>query len=235
MINWTYMKGCGLRLLAITLIGCSQYLKAQDVRVERHTISDHNLDTFLEYVEPVLKTAGGAARLYFRTSCWTGSGDGIMFPQLRLDTPAQAKTGLAAIRDILRKEKEVNITEGRTGISRISIGEVNYELLNTKIHVLRLSPTQQYNTEEAIVAIERTKEVQAKMRELNLQEPPTVHFGRVLEPAPGRPHLPATMKDVTVDEALDRLAQTFGGLVMYGECDSENGTHLISVDFKYIK
>jgi len=33
---------------------------------------------------------------------------------------------------------------------------------------------------------------------------------------PKLPHLPASMTDVTVDEALDRIAQTFGGLVIIG-------------------
>lgn len=229
------MKARTCQLFAITLMAGSQCVSGQDPRSERNIVSEGNWRQFLRYVEPVLKSAGGAGRLYYRADCWTSGGDGILFPPLQLEAPAESKTGLAALKDIFRKEKGVTIAGGRSGISRISIGNVGYELLNTKIQVLTFTPSQRYNTEEAIVAIERTKEVQAKMRELGLQEPPTVYFGRVLEPASGLPHLPASMKNVTMDEALDGLAQTFGGLVTYGECESADGKHLFSVDFLYIK
>jgi hypothetical protein len=112
---------------------------------------------------------------------------------------------------------------------------VSYELLNTKIHVLAFTPSERYNHEEAITAIERTKEVQAKMRALKLEHTPTIFFGRVLEPAAGLPHLPVSLENVTMDQGLDRVAQMFGGLVTYGECVSGNGKRLFSVEFDYIK
>ena len=120
-------------------------------------------------------------------------------------------------------------------IPRISMGNVNHRLLTTRIHKLSLDPDQQYNSRDAIWAIEEAKEVQARMRELGLSRPPVVFSGPMAVPAPELPHLPELITDATMDEALDRVAQTFGGLVTYGECVSSKGEHLVFVDFVYIQ
>ena len=219
----------------IALIASLHCVSGQDVRSERNNVSQRNWNNFLQYLAPVLKSTGGVGRLYYRADCWTERGDGILFPWLELATPAQSTTGLAAIQDIFRKEKRVTVTEGRSGISRISMGNVSYELLNTKIHVLTFTPRQRYNVQDAISAIEQTKEIEGKVRELKLEYPPKVISVRVLEPAAGLPHLPMSLRNVTMDEALDRVAQTFGELITYGECVNGNGTRLFSIDFDYIK
>jgi len=112
---------------------------------------------------------------------------------------------------------------------------VSYELLSTKIHMLTFTPRQRYNVQDAIWAIEQTKEVEGKVRELKLEYPPSFFSGRILEPAAGLPHLPMSLRNVTMDEALDRVAQTFGELIIYGECVNRSGTHLISFDRAYIR
>jgi hypothetical protein len=73
------------------------------------------------------------------------------------------------------------------------------------------------------------------MRELKLERPPTVFSERVLEAAAGLRRLPMSLRNVTMDEALDRVAQTFGQLTTYGECVSRNGTRLCSINFDYIR
>lgn len=229
------MKWRRFQLMMIALIASLHCVSGQDVRSERNNVSERNWHHFLQYLAPVLKSAGGVGRLYYRADCWTERGDGILFPWLELVAPAKSKTGLTAIQDIFRKEKQVTVTEGRSGIYRISMGNVSYELLSTKIHVLTFTPRQRYNVQDAIWAIEQTKEVEGKVRELKLEYPPTVFTGRVLEPAAGLPHLPMSLRNVTMDEALDRVAQTFGELITYGECVNGNGTRLFSVDFDYIR
>jgi hypothetical protein len=73
------------------------------------------------------------------------------------------------------------------------------------------------------------------MRELKLRHPPAVFSGGVVEPATGLPHLPKSLENVTMDEALDRVAQTFGVLISYGECVSGSGTRLCSINSDYIR
>jgi hypothetical protein len=45
------------------------------------------------------------------------------------------------------------------------------------------------------------------------------------------PHLPASMKDLTMDRALDAVAKTFGGIVIYETCEERSGKRLVSLDF----
>jgi hypothetical protein len=229
------MKRRKLQFITITLIAGLHCVSGQDVRSERINVSERNWNNLLQYLAPVLKSDGGVGRLYYRAECLTARGDGILFPWLELVTPEKAKTGLAAIQDIFRKEEQVRVTEDRSGIHRISIGDVSYELLRTKIHVLTFTPSERYNVQEAISAVEGTKEVRSKMRELKLQHPPTVFSGGVVEPAAGLPHLPKSLKNVTMDEALDQVAQTFGQLISYGECVSGSGTRLCSINCDYIR
>jgi hypothetical protein len=221
--------------MMIALIASLHGVSGQDEQGERYNVSDRNWHHFLQHLAPVLKSTGGVGRLYYRADCWTERGDGILFPWLELGAPAQSKTGLAAIQDIFRKEKRVTVKEGPPGIYRISMGNVSYELLRTKIHVLTFTPRQRYNVQDAIWAIEQTKEVEGKVRELKLEYPPTVGSWRVLEPAAGLPHLPMSLRNVTMDEALDRVAQTFGELIAYSECVNGAGTHLYSIDREYIR
>jgi hypothetical protein len=47
-------------------------------------------------------------------------------------------------------------------------------------------------------------------------------------PLPGLPHLPRTIKNVTLDRALDAVAKTFSGIVVFGYCTN---TRLYNVDF----
>lgn len=223
------------QLVVITLIASSMCVVGEDLRPGRRIASESNWNRFLQYVEPAVKSAGGIGRLYYHADCWTSRGDDIFFPSLKLELPTRPENGLAALRDIFRQERGTTIAQDRSTITRISVGSVSHELLDTKIHVLALEPSERFNPREAISAIQRTKEVQAKMRELRLEEPPVILSGNMADPAPGLPHLPALIKDVTMDEALDRVAQTFGGLVTYGECSSAKGTRLVFVDFVYIR
>lgn len=139
--------------------------------------------------------------------------------------------GLASVCSIFTKSEEVTATRGRAGHIRILVGDVSDELLKTKINVVTFKPSERYNVREAIIPIVRTKEVQAKLRKLGVEQPLTALSGHVLEPEPHLPHLPAFMKTVTMDEALDRVAQTFGGLIIYGEWTDADGTRFFSVDF----
>jgi hypothetical protein len=39
------------------------------------------------------------------------------------------------------------------------------------------------------------------------------------------------MKDLTMDRALDAVAKTFGGIVIYETCEERSGKRLVSLDF----
>ena len=191
-----------------------------------------NRESLLRYLRPVLKAAGGGGRLYYRVQCWSkDAGDDFSYPQLELEAPSPERTGLDAVREIFKKSSEVTVTQDRNGMIGIRIGDVSNQLLETKINVLKLKELERYNPQEAMMAIERTSEVRAKMRQLGIVDPPTILHEHLLKPAPGLPHLPASFEKIAFDEALDQVARTFNCLVVYGECTRADSTHLISVEF----
>jgi len=49
----------------------------------------------------------------------------------------------------------------------------------------------------------------------------------VTKPAAGLPHLPRTIKDISVKQALSLIASTFDGVVVLGTCRRSNGTGLL--------
>lgn len=192
---------------------------------------ERNKDMMLKYLRPALRTAGGIGRISYTTSCYK-NGQPVPFPELRVRPAANGEKGLAAVRSVFRDDKNVAVVQDRSGMVRITIGKPASAILQTKIRSLALKPLDRYNPGLAIVAIEKAKEVQVAMEKLGLQPPEVVVLDmNVAEPAKGLPHLPATLADITVDQALDLVAKTFGGIAYYGVCADRNGKQLFSMDY----
>ena len=186
----------------------------------------------VKYLGPLLRSAKKPARLYYFETCEANDSDPLAFPRLTVRPPSNGKKGLDAVRDFFGDDKKrVSVLEGRDGIIRVNIGTVSTALLQTKIQLLTLRPDERYTADSAIVAITSTKEVEAAERRLGLDGPPTVYSISFQRPVKGLPHLPAFMRDVTLEQALDAVASTFGGLVLYGECASRSGRHFFRVDW----
>lgn len=218
-------------LMGIALLAC-QFVSGQKLpkgRSDLLNLSHRNQDMLVRYLLPVLKTTGG--RLYVHSKCLGDSGQILFFPRIEWKSGTGGNAGLAAVRDGLAKNKEVTVAERQAGLIGIWLGGVSNDLLSTRIHALRLSPRQQYNFYDAIAAIISTREVQTKMRELKMDEFTNFAHYPIQEPDPKLRHLPGSMTNLTMDEALDRVALEFGGLVTYEECRGGNSTGLFSVDF----
>ena len=83
----------------------------------------------------------------------------------------------------------------------------------------------------AIDAILNTDEFNVAMRKFGLGLPLTVTDMNILEPEQGLPHLPVLLKELTVVQAFDLIARTFGGIVSYGTCSGTGNEHLSYVNF----
>lgn len=217
-------------LIAVALLAC-HCVGAQELpkdRSELLNLSLHNQDMLVRELGPVLKATGGGGRLYVHSKC-LGDSEDLFFPRIEVQSGAEVKGGLAAIREVLAKNKDVTVAERQPGLIGIRIGDVSNDLLRTRIHVLGFGPRQRYNYQDAIVAIISTREIQTKMRQLRMEVSPRFVHYPILNPDPKLRHLPASMTDLTMDEALDRVAQAFGGVVIYEECIGQNPTRLFSV------
>jgi hypothetical protein len=188
-------------------------------------IDERSRKSMLEYLRTALKSDRGASRLYY-AGCWPGG-----FPRLNLQPPTNEKKGLAAVRQIFKKNKDVTVAQDASGIVRISVGKVPTEILQTRIRSLWLKPEEQYTPGMALIAISGAKEVEAAMKRLGLEHPVIVASILVQEPMPGLVHLPRTISNVTLDQAYDSVAKTFDGLVIYSVCEGPDRPRTFDADF----
>lgn len=185
--------------------------------------TQHHEDTVLGYLRDVAWSSRKAIRLYYRADCQSMKNSGVdysvPFPFFPVQSPSADEIGVAAVREIFKNAKDVTITEEPLGIIRISVGKVPTEILRTRISLLTLDREAQYDPSFAIAAIESSNEVEAAKTSLGLSEAPDAG-GLVALAENGLPCLPASMKNITVDQALDMIAKTWGGPVIFGVCSS---------------
>lgn len=75
----------------------------------------------------------------------------------------------------------------------------------------------------ALTRIQSSKEVQKAKRTLGIHlDGVPLYMSAVKPPTLGAPHLNASMVNLTLDQALDSVAQTFRGVVLYGACAAPN-------------
>jgi hypothetical protein len=201
---------------AVVWAGSPELLASEEKLSET---SKHNETAALDYLLPVVYSSGKAVRVYYRAACHAGTEDRVPFPAVRVQSPSKDKTGVAAVREIFENDKNVTVTEEPVGTIRIWIGQVPTDFLQTQLSSVTFDPLQQYNPRDAIAAIESTKEVELAIRSLRLTEPLKL-ASTVAEPEKDLPHLPAVIKDLTMEQALDLIAKTWAGegIVIYGVC-----------------
>ena len=203
--------------------------------------SERNLRRVLKYLWPALRANGGAGSIYFSTKCHD-KGATLPFPQVKVQAPSQGKTGLAAIREIFSKDKNVKVIRDQSGMIRVTIGKPHggvlqttigkpqHALLQTRIYSVKLDREEQYTPMWALLAITKSKEFDAALSKLRVGYPLTLLSGGVNEPDKGRPHLPGSLKDMTLEQALDLVAKTFHCIILYGACEEEGGGGFVIFD-----
>ncbi|SRR5579884_469846 len=212
-------------LLASIIVLCFGITDLAFAQAISHESNDRNEDAVLRYLRRVASSSDIAMRLYYLGACGPGAQDLVPFPFTKVQPPSAGKTGLAAVREIFNNDTNVTVTED-AGIIRILIGKVPIEILQTKISLLTLEPLAQYNPNQAIIAINNTNEMQAAMRALGLSFVGSASSSRTL-PSEELPHLPASVKNMTVEQILDLIAKTWDGPVIFGACTNprvESGT-----------
>jgi hypothetical protein len=136
---------------------------------------------------------------------------------------------VASFREMFQSEKVASISESADGVIRIRIGAVPDAFLQKKISNIKFRPEERYSEQLALEAIGSARDVRAAAQSVGIE--PANGFADILYsgPIPGEPHLPRSMKNVTVGEALETVAKTFDGIVVYGICPSK---HLYTIDFR---
>ncbi|MGH2510592.1 MAG: hypothetical protein ACRDHZ_24725 [Ktedonobacteraceae bacterium] len=216
-----FLRPAFIIIILSGLIGCIGAKSSSSNPPESRVASARNENAVLKQLRPVLKSAGKAARIYYLGACEEGAGTPMPFPEIDVQEPLAGLTGETAVRAIFRNDTDVSVTEGRSGIIAIKIGKLPTEILTVRMSELRLKPIEQYNPTLAIFAIENSKDVNAAMRQRNIQPVMVITDLGVVQPTKGFPHLPPSIRNATVDQALDTIAKTFMGIVLYGACDNQ--------------
>jgi len=120
--------------------------------------------------------------------------------------------------EIYANDKLAVVTKRPSGIISIRIGEVPDAILHTKISSLILQPRDQFSGYFAVFAIEGAQDVQNATAAFGLHEVLPTFIDILTFPPSDRPHLPSSITNVTMDQALDLVASTFKGIVLYGAC-----------------
>jgi hypothetical protein len=181
-----------------------------------------------DYLRPVMKSIGGAARINYAGVC--PGQNKLLFPTVDVQPPSQGSTGITAVRQIFQNDRQVTVTQDRPAMFRITIGSVSTSALQTKIPALTLTSASQYTPMSAVVAISNALQTYAVE---HLERASTVIDIIVRAREKGAPHLPPLMQNVTVDDALDSVARTFKGIVLYGACTQPDGKELFDIDYIY--
>jgi hypothetical protein len=209
-----------IALSLIVMAACSTVAASSAPNLIPQYEGDQNERSVLALLGPLLRSSGKAARIYYGTDCQPDSNYPIPFPRLAVRPPRAGIETLSAFQEIFRNSKKIMVTEKKVGVIRISIGHIPHSILRTKISILSLKPTEQYDAQSAIRAIESTIEFREALRKSGLQGVSRVSNQLVQSPADGLPRLPSSMTNVTVDDALDEVATTFKIVVVFGYCSS---------------
>lgn len=176
-----------------------------------------------------LASSTDAARVDYMGSCDAASPNHVIPPDVMVVNANPSQHGLSMLRTMLGNTKNAAVGES-SGVIHVRIGAVDATIFHTRIKSLRLMPNQRYDPSEAIWALENSQEVQLELRKRNMRFA-LMQGGLESIPAEGEPHLSSAVQDLTVDEVLDKIARTFSGTVVVGECRQPNGQILISIRF----
>jgi len=190
---------------------------------------DPNADAVLNAVLPTLDFAGKAGRLDYNAICRGKGFESVLFPRVFVQPPSNGTTGVIAVHEIFRNDNTVVVTEGPPGIIKIRIGKMPDEILQTKLSLLTLTPEEQYNGGIAFGALGRNEDFKAAMDQLGIRPVPVLSDYSLNPTLPTLPHLPSSMRNVTVEQAVEAIARTFKGIVLYGVY---SGSH--EFDFKFV-
>lgn len=218
-----------MRLIAFLAASMGQYVgialfsaaeAANKYRDELRMSGAETQGQILRGLGPILEQHRKAARIYYASESEYEHNPvyGCRFPRLKISSPSKSRSAVGAVRSIFRNARDVVVAEDRPGVITITIGKPSGEILKTRIPALTLSPEEQYNAPFAVLAIDGAAAVEDARVRLRIGGTALPCMCLVQPPDETRPHLPNILTGVTMDEALDLVATTFGTTVTYGEC-----------------
>ena len=227
------MRRNKLKFLLLAIIGalCSGCASTQSVsnHGNKQGSSEGPVGRLVDKVILALSGSGFNARIYFEGFCGeehTPYFQDVSLPPITIQNPTDYGTAIDKLHSLFPRNVQVDIVQAKDQIIRIRIGNPNEAILATRINSLSLSIDERYNRKLALEAIDASPEVRRSSDKLRVSQTLPLIFGGLLVNPEGDdlnkfPHLPDTIRSVTMDEALDMVAGTFDSVVVYGACTSQ--------------
>jgi len=182
------------------------------------SLGDAEANAVLNALRPALYVANRTARIDYQASCEPVTGR-VLFPSVSVHPlPPHEPLNLSAFQDMFIADKNVVVSEMTPGVISIRIGRVSDALLHTRIpKLIFYANMDQYYPQGVFYELKMNGTVRASMKQIGVRPANYVPEYLVGERLEGS-HLPSEMRDVTVEQVLDRIARTFNGVVLYGTC-----------------
>lgn len=208
--------------------GCSPCPQQPKDGQEDSVSKERRIDTMKTLVREV-ESDVKVARIEYRGTCDMSNSERIDPPFIELSPASATLSGIERLRAMLSRDQDTSVTQS-AGMTRIRINKVTGSILDTNLQTITLTPNQQYNPQPAIIAFANHSEIQNSLQHLNTRFALSMGGLETL-PSPNLPHLEPSMSHLTLDDALDRIARTFSGVVVYKECVRPGKTTLVTIEF----
>ena len=186
-------------------------------------VEDENRNRLWGAVKSALYGTDVAVRVNYQSHCELNKGflpEPIPFPKVPVFEPPASSSEIDRLRLMFSDAEDVEVAVKPSGVIETTVGDVSRELLETKINRLDFTEDAQYNAPTALYEIQETPDFFMKKEALGLRRGGAWEMSTLLAVADDMlPSLPATLDDVTVDEALDLVATTFDFITIFGICE----------------
>ena len=213
---------CLLLIIAIAL-GCTKVSPPQNAVTSSTGQVQMPPSQFVASVLRVLEENRRSGSLVFRGRCTDSGG---MTDFFKVSSPAQGVAPIEALRQAFVNDSALTVKEDSSGMIRVVGGDVQPELLGVTIHDVKFQ--KENDPREATYKLLASPELKTYMQDHRTEFVTT--SGGLVPPASGR-HLNGTLTDMTVSQALDRIAQTFPGVWIYEECITGQGEKRVEINF----
>jgi len=195
-------------------------VKASNLETYGNREKTKNKTDLLSYLLPVLKSAGLSGRVYYESTCHSDDDHSMPLPKIKVKSPLKNQRPVDAVREILRNNKNFDVVYDRMGIIKIYIPKYRDKAMDIYIPVITFGKFNQYDSSLAINNIWQNYEVRRGLASLGKRSS-TMPIDRIFPPPDERnPHLPESLKNISVDGVLDLISKTFNEVVFYGSCIS---------------
>jgi hypothetical protein len=174
----------------------------------------------LRYLAPAIRAHASAGLIEYRgVGCRSEGYDTIPFPLTDIHPSPNEQASAGSVHELIRGDHDVIVDETIHGFSKIEFGDLPPNILKTRIARLKVPYRDQFDPNLVWASITDSPEVRAAEGRLGTMDPRQIVDMLVQEPRPGAPHFPASLTDITVEDALDVDAKTFNGIVVFGACE----------------